>query len=407
MARQNDRNAQGGFSLIEMAIVIILSGLFTAMALQAYKNQTNQNKYKATLDTMDVINNALYEYYLTNGRYPCPADPNLAQGDLGHGDELCRADPVADPCPAGLVCETFGARDADGDGNADPVMIGALPVTTLMNGIFNTKIGPEDEIDGYGMKFTYAVSELMTSSTYDSLHPASGRLGAISVRDGNGRSVVTPDDSAQYVIFSHGEDEIGAYTKGGDAVGGCIVTATTLPPVQGYNPGTAGIETEKENCDNNDAIFVKELQQRADDDNYYDDVLMFGIVAGEKIWQSYQDGASNQITYNVNPGFVGAEVSPPLTELHVGGNIRIKDAAWASGNYCGSSSTTTGDCVDPNFIGGTGDSCPSGQAVTGIDNNTLVCGDIFPAGPVAVPSCPSGQFLTGFSNLGTAQCATP
>lgn len=392
----------GGFTAIEIAIVVLVSGLLFSAFFRLYENYLLHRDYRTTIENINLAQDALGEFFGLNGRYPCPADPTLPPGDPDYGIEQCRADWLTDPCPNNLTCLNVDSRDADGDGVDDPVVIGTLPSVTLAENAVEVPFVTNKGLDGYNMKLAYAVSENMTDQGLSVYNPANSNLGAIEVKDKNGRSAVVPEASAHYVIYSTGENNLGGFTRNGDSIGGCVVTSTTNPIPPGFNPGMAGIEVEKENCDNNDAVFVKELHSLVDSDDYYDDILFVGISNMSSLWRrSLYSPPTDTYLYNTNLGSVGIGNSNPSSDLHVMGNVRT-ETQTQSDDYC---NLTRDDCVDPDFLGGAGFQCPNGQAATGIEENRLVCAPIFTA-PINF-TCPPGEFVTSFSNLGNRNCAAP
>src|SRR5690606_17425429 len=151
---------------------------------------------------------------------------------------------------------------------------GAVPVRTLYNLGSDAPFQETSGIDDFDMKLGYAVTEEMTRTSYNLANPANVQLGVVNIRDENNNSVVQPDRSAHFVVYSHGENRRGAISKSGTATGGCemIVMGVPTPGTAGNDIGT-GLPPELENCDNNDGLFVSALQSRVDS-TYFDDIVM-------------------------------------------------------------------------------------------------------------------------------------
>ncbi len=165
-----------GFSLIELAIMMTIVGLFVATAAQTYNLYTKRTAMNSTLEKKNNIEIALGKFMSTNGRLPCPADPALPVGHANAGRENCRPNNVAYPtlaCNAtNSLCRIEGARSfvfpAAGTtvlgtvpANTGPerVLRGAIPYATL-------GLAPRDAYDGWGSMFTYAVTEMLASSYF-------------------------------------------------------------------------------------------------------------------------------------------------------------------------------------------------------------------------------------------------
>lgn len=413
-----------GFTLVEMAVVTLISGLLFVVAAKLYSNETKKYKFNQTIDRIDITQQAINEYFFRFGRYPCPADPGLAPTHALYGRAQCRANIFAPnpPQAPNLVYTNFGSRDAGGgpdgalppDGALDFVAIGVVPFVTLDEDTLNTPYTVADGFDSYGHVLSYAVTEYMTNDgTYSYTNPVKPRLGAVNVRDVNAQSVVTPDNSAHYVIYSHGETGEGAYNKQGTRLTNCFVPALLVTPPAGFNPGTPGMQVELENCDNNDAIFIQDLRSYANGDDFNDDVLRFGINMQSEIWRVSPLSPLNDTNYfNTNLGSISTGNAVPTSILYVSGTIRAQSEMRSDNRFCPLVYASVNDCLDPDFLagdllGGTGgDECAPGEVVTGIERNQLICAPLLAGPPNFLSYCSGGTFMTGFS-LDALGDATP
>jgi type II secretory pathway pseudopilin PulG len=222
------------FSLLEIAVILVVAGAVIATTLTFGGNLIEDRTRTANADRTELLNEALRSFYALNNRLPCPANEQLSPGDANYGVEQFN----------GTNCDfdIFGTADADA---------GAIPVRTL---------GLPDEmmIDEYNNLFTYVVdTEMVNTST------APFAVGSITIDDA---TVETPSneyvtENALYFIASHGPGGVGAVSKD--------------------NPATArdctGSGRDSENCNSGDNIFV---QTRFNDgdvaaDNF-DDVAHWG-----------------------------------------------------------------------------------------------------------------------------------
>ncbi len=89
-----------GFSLIEMAVVLMILGLIVGGLIGPLDTQLEARDRRQTLDNMERALAALYGYAVMHGRLPCP--------DID-GDGL--PDPLFDPANAASAVCTVGADD--------------------------------------------------------------------------------------------------------------------------------------------------------------------------------------------------------------------------------------------------------------------------------------------------------
>ncbi len=411
-----------GFTLLELAIVIMISGFSMLAIAQFMKIYTVNLKHEKTIDHLRMTQDAIDEFFGLNGRYPCPANPTLLPGDPQYGLQQCRsdADLIANPdnCTgkrAGLFCPdppTF-SRDGDENGALDVVMIGIVPFRTLFGGVVETRYLENYRLDGYSTYIAYAVTEHMTDRTrFGIVNQANPTTGGIRVTDENQISLTIPDNSAHYVVFSHGENRRAGYSSSGVQIGNCFVSIisgippTLSPPAPapiGPSAAGSGIDVEIENCDNNDAIFVKGIMSVANNDSYNDDILFFKSKGLTSLWKnslSPNVPVGQSYIYNTNLGYVGVGTTNPAKDFHIVGDLDVQNSAM-SNSYCDGMST---DCLLPSAIGGIGYKCPNSNEVAyAIQNNELVCRKIDWVMPER--NCSVGEYLVGFSNLGHIRCA--
>ncbi len=407
---------QGGFTMLELALVLLISGFSMLMVAEFMRVYTINGRIETTMENTRTSQQALREFFVVQKRYPCPADPTLTPGDAGYGLEQCRSNTditnnpddctTSGPDPFPLECTNQFSRDGDTNGQPDVVMIGILPFRTLYNTVIDTPFVEAHRKDGYGTHLSYAVTEQMTYRSHNLNNPTNPNSGAIRVVDENRISVVIPDDSAHYVLFSHGENGRGGYTQSGTMIDDCLIDSVIIgdPPVEAPpGPFGAGTQIEIENCDNQDAIFVQGIQSLADNDDYNDDILVFNRPERSPLWTrsispSVPDGES--WIHNTNRGFVGVGLTDPEQHLHIDNNLTVE--VTASGvEYCGNGADAA-TCVIPDKIAGSGSNCPDHQAAYAIQNNELVCRDVTWTLPTT--QCPPGEHLVGFSNLGNPRC---
>jgi len=288
-----------GFSLIEVAIAMMVIGILLAIALQTY-NLYLQSKVTLEMRTdLETVESALSKYVYRYGRYPLPAPRNAALGSATIGREV--ASPVGTPCPsapavAGAVCfTTTGSIDTAADVNAaaDRVLIGDVPFATL--GIkYNSSIDP------WGGRLIYAVSEYLTNpATYND------SWGAIEVLDSAGATVFTiSPNHAHFFIVSAGPDSKGAFGTAGTIISAC--------------GSAAGDDNENCNLDglfrsnqNMGALEQKTLIYTPAGVSHFDDYMSYVSSTNSGIWTRVAASATGQIDISsTNPQNIKIGTTP-------------------------------------------------------------------------------------------------
>jgi type II secretory pathway pseudopilin PulG len=182
------------FSLIEVAIAIVLVGIVTFPLISITTGFLERAKIEKTNKSIFVIKEALVSYFLMNKALPCPADPTLNPNKPSYGSSQS--------------CSSINGT-----------VIGSLPADAL--GLSRDFI-----LDGYGRKFTYAVPSFLTTSgnvrfykdrTTKTIIPDDGTLPLSSDKqitlNSSGGTLIASD--VFFIINSHGKDGVGAYLENG------------------------------------------------------------------------------------------------------------------------------------------------------------------------------------------------
>lgn len=172
-ARRNGK--ESGFTLLEMAVALVIGAIFAAGALWLYDRAERQRRVDLTEHNMRLVVKALATYVDSAGRLPCPADPSVPGALFGwewgvQAATIASGRPVPDPDnnPATkTTCQNWGDAGAAAP-NADPARnIGIVPFLTL-------GLDPEDVRDSWGRYFTYAVSPVFAQNN-DDINPNAAR----------------------------------------------------------------------------------------------------------------------------------------------------------------------------------------------------------------------------------------
>ncbi|MDY0012001.1 MAG: prepilin-type N-terminal cleavage/methylation domain-containing protein [Rhodocyclaceae bacterium] len=171
-----------GFSLVELAIVLVLLTVLLGLGLGALNARQQSSATALTKQRQAVLRDALIAYLGGNRRLPC-ADDDAVTGI--NGDENCGA--------------TFGV----------------VPWRTL-------GLSRENAEDGWGNLMSYAVFAQATPScpgpgidwkNADCF--GEGKSGGITLNDGTAVAPVALASGVIAVIVSHGPNGLGAWTTGG------------------------------------------------------------------------------------------------------------------------------------------------------------------------------------------------
>lgn len=136
MSRQPPESSQG-FTLIEIAIVLLIIGLALGMVLSVSSSMTDSQKRQTVRTQLNTLDTALANFVAKNKRLPCPADGAIASGTLNAGVEM----PVV---PTGLCSPVNQIH-------------GVVPWITL-------GLTESDGSDPWFGRFTYRVQPALASS---------------------------------------------------------------------------------------------------------------------------------------------------------------------------------------------------------------------------------------------------
>ena len=130
----------GGFTLIELAIVLLIVGLVLGGLLVPLSQQIQSRRISDTEATMRDIKEALLGYAIANGRLPCPATAATNGMENRRNDDL-----------------GVGPKDPDKEGCGGGIYLGFVPWATL--GVA--------AVDAWGNRFGYRVTNEFTRAQGD------------------------------------------------------------------------------------------------------------------------------------------------------------------------------------------------------------------------------------------------
>lgn len=415
----------GGFTVLELAVVVLLSGVILVAAMQAYGVYIAGERPLKAYAKNKAVQEALSDFLGANRRYPCPADPTLDMENPHAGVEQCTLILAVGACSGG-ICKVAGQRDteADPDSTVDPVLIGGVPFRSIGESKRASMASPTttveakarsagvsraslDVLDPWGNQLTYAVSEHMTAvATFKS------SFGVIDVQKEDGASLTDPAKAVHYVLVSHGDNGAGARDSAGIMGTACI--AGTL---------------EEKNCKKatSNGVFVSGLRSMGSPaSQYFDDTVLYGTYVLSSLWDySPISGFKNDLR-NLNEGNVGVGTDTPQEKLDIWvtapgekATIRAGGAGATPGSFkspelCDRSGI---NCFPADLLGGTtGMRCPPAPSgpgfinlVTGVKNNSVVCAEVvLPS--LRGKSCPLStpqKYIAGIDSSGAIICCDP
>ena len=115
----------GGFSLVELAIVLAIVGLLLGSIMYTLSAQVEQRNFEETRRRLDQARELVLAFAISNGRLPCPARSNSA------GAEVRIADTDPTPANRGKCRDAGGTEDYYGGALGGGVAGGFLPAATI------------------------------------------------------------------------------------------------------------------------------------------------------------------------------------------------------------------------------------------------------------------------------------
>lgn len=264
-----------GFTLVEIAVVLIIMALVAAVIFAGVRTASTSAKYRTTNQALQNADAALVNYVTVMKRLPCPAN-----GSLPIGNPAAGVAPATCPNPADQTN-------------------GVVPWTTL-------GIPQADVIDGFGNLITYRVFAALVldgSMNFTACDPAGGATAAAATASGcacpdpampvatpaiptnctppalalankglevQGVTVsnpaASPPTGAAYVLISHGPNQGPGWSGQG----------TTMNP----GTGTVGTNEAMNGADQGlQAFYVDAAVDNTETPAHFDDILLHPTVS--------------------------------------------------------------------------------------------------------------------------------
>lgn len=404
------RKRQGGYTLIEMSVVVAVVGLLLASFISAYSIYIKTKSQQTTENNASLLKASLSNFLIQYGRYPCPARLDLPRTDPLYGmetecDPLVTTGPLTYPavvtagtCANGLCFEN-GLSTVDVD--PSPVTFSMVTPKIRRGAVPFRALGiPEDQSeDGYGNRFQYAVTEnLAVTTSYVRMS------GGVVVRNGSGAELTRADNRAHYIVFSSGPDRAGAYSRYGQLM----------------NPCGTGLDAE--NCNtsaaNPLAIYRAAEYAPANTAAHFDDYVKFYSSVETPLWR-VSDASGFNISDLIDAaltGQIGIAQDNPATNatVDVAGEVRADNGNAHAAEIC---DPAQANCIPLSKFGGDVEDfkCEPNKYVAAFGSPiipdgapgydaTLPASKFVKCNATSDIKCPAGEIMSGVNADGTLNC---
>ena len=261
-----------GFSLVEIAIVMVILGLTAAMAMTFSSGFRNTQNRKETSTRIAAVDVALANFVLQNKRLPCPADGAIGTGGADVGAEQRNGTGDCTTQNRGVVpWVALGLPESAGTDAWGSRLTYRVP--TGANGFTRNLAFDMSSCDPAGSGFVAAGPPITCQPRVPGLCAANA-AGActtpaaymdkrgLQVQTVGGTPVMSPSagTGAAYIVVSAGDNFGGAYSAGG------AILAATSPPM-----GTG--ETTNANNQALQAAYVDDNLIDAATASHFDDIV--------------------------------------------------------------------------------------------------------------------------------------
>ena len=288
---------ESGFSLVELSMVLAISGMLFSSGLIAYQSLLSSSQAKASQENIDAVYKAIGNYLITNRKLPCPASLTVPESDPTYGSSI----------GSDGDCSGSGVTIGTAPNNSNYLAYGMVPTKTLNLPNFMAK-------DGFNTKLSYIVDRRFTAlvdsagtTGFEGMDPNANMIQIQELSS----SVILPN--AIMVIVSHGINKFGGFNANGTSIN-----------------STTGASTDENNniVTNFNNIFVTNSL-----DTGFDDILLFK----DKLRLAIDSGFENMMCRGTAASYL-LEL-PPITPSTGYGTARCYDNSnpisltWDSANY--------------------------------------------------------------------------
>lgn len=250
-----------GFSLVEVAILLLIAGGIAAASIMLGGAYLEGAEVRATRDNIKTVERAISAYALANKRLPCPADESISPSSPDYGKESASG--------AGCTALAAGTCCTAATTTSGEVKRGVLPFQTL-------GVSQSLAYDAWGNRLSYFVDRRMTGENGLETWPEQNTtIGDIIVQDLAGGMRTT---KAVYALLSTGAKAHGSVNRTGAQQ---TLSDPSADELENVDVDAAGANPAP------DKVLVQGMVGTGSDAKVFDDIVSYRL-------------RSNLVTSNVN-----------------------------------------------------------------------------------------------------------